>query len=334
MPAELAALCREHRVLVHEQGPYAARLAALCPEGWPTLVDYPLLHKFLNFGELARTGARQILFCDCDTVFFTDVALLFDRYGDADVVAREEVHSGRSIHGADRTFIDEPLLARLAAADGAAVIPPFNLGVVLFNHDVCASARAAAPLILDYAWRFIPSLAPPRPRRATAAVPRRPTGGSSTRWCSGSPSARCPASGPPTSFPATSRRTASSAVPTRTTPAGSCATTTRRTRSRIAAWLAGRPVASSSLTTPSRRQPWRRSRARPSGAAQRAARAKASSSGSAGGSARSRSAFPDRIFANASPHSIGGVSLFEAGVVADAGRSATSRRTRSWSGAP
>lgn len=154
MPAELAALCREHRVLVHEQGPYAARLAALCPEGWPTLVDYPLLHKFLNFGELARTGARQVLFCDCDTVFFTDVALLFDRYGDADVVAREEVHSGRSIHGADRTFIDEPLLARLAAADGAAVIPPFNLGVVLFNHDVSHRLAPLAPLILDYAWRF------------------------------------------------------------------------------------------------------------------------------------------------------------------------------------
>jgi subtilisin family serine protease len=59
------------------------------------------------------------------------------------------------------------------------------------------------------------------------------------------------------------------------------------------------------------------SKAKRSGA-KRAARAKASSSGSAGASARSRSDFPDRIFANASPHSIGGVSLFEAGVVADA----------------
>lgn len=35
-------------------------------------------------------------------------------------------------------------------------------------------------------------------------------------------------------------------------------------------------------------------------------------------SARSRSEFPDRIYALASPHSLGGVSMFEAGVVADA----------------
>jgi len=154
MNAELAALCRAHDVMVHDQGPYADRLAALCPDGWRTLVDYPLLHKFLNFHELARTGARQILFCDCDTVFFTDVAALFDHYGDADLVAREEVHSSRSIHGVDRTFIDEPLLARIAAADGAATVPPFNLGVVLLNHDVWNTLAPLDALILDYAWRF------------------------------------------------------------------------------------------------------------------------------------------------------------------------------------
>ncbi len=154
MGAELAALCREHDVLVHQQGPYAERLAALCPAGWPALAGYPLLHKFLNFRELARTGARQILFCDCDTVFFDDVERLFDRYGDADVVAREEVHSGRSIHGVDRTFIDEPLLARIAAADGAAVVPPFNLGVVLFNHGVWRELARLDALIVDSAWRL------------------------------------------------------------------------------------------------------------------------------------------------------------------------------------
>jgi len=152
--AELAALCREHGVLVHDQGPYAQRLAALCPAGWRSLVSYPLLHKFLNFHELARTGARQILFCDCDTVFFADVEALFDRYGDADLVAREEVHSSRSIHGVDRTFVDEPLLARIAAADGAAVVPPFNLGVVLFNHGAWHELAQLDALILDYAWRF------------------------------------------------------------------------------------------------------------------------------------------------------------------------------------
>ena len=160
MPAQLASLCREHDVMVHDQGPYALQLAALCPAGWPALVDYPLLHKFLNFRELAQTGARQILFCDCDTVFFSDVAALFDRYGDADVVAREEVHSGRSIHGVDRTFIDEPLLARIAAAEGAAVVPPFNLGVVLFNHGVWRALAPLDALVVDYAWRLVTGALP------------------------------------------------------------------------------------------------------------------------------------------------------------------------------
>ena len=154
MSAELLALCARHRVLVHDQGPYEERLAALCPAGWRSLVGYPLLHKFLNFRALARTGARQILFCDCDTVFFADVEGLFDRYGDADVVAREEVHSSRSVHGIDRTFIDEALLARIAAAAGAAVVPPFNLGVVLFNHGVWHELVQLEALIVDYAWRF------------------------------------------------------------------------------------------------------------------------------------------------------------------------------------
>jgi len=154
MPAELAALCGEHDVMVHQQGGYEERLAALCPAGWRALADYPLLHKFLNFRELSAVGAAQILFCDCDTVFFDDVAVLFDRYGDADVVAREEVHSSRSPHGVDRSFIDEPLLAQLAAAGGAAAIPPFNLGVVLFNHGVWRALAGIEPRFVDYAWRL------------------------------------------------------------------------------------------------------------------------------------------------------------------------------------
>ncbi|MDQ3742180.1 MAG: hypothetical protein M3389_14665 [Actinomycetota bacterium] len=154
MTPPLAALCREHDVMVHEQGPYEERLARLCPGGWQALAEYPLLHKFLNFAELAATGARQVLFLDCDTVFLGDVERLFDGYDGPDLVAREEVHSSRSIHGVDRTFIDEPLLARLAAADGAATIPPFNLGVVLFNHGIVRELAPIEPLTLDYAWRL------------------------------------------------------------------------------------------------------------------------------------------------------------------------------------
>jgi hypothetical protein len=151
---ELAAVCREHGLMVAEQGSYERRLAELCPEGWPALARYPVLHKFLNFRELATAGASEALFLDCDTIFFDDVERLFDRYAGADVAAREEVHTSRSRHGIDRDFIDEPLLARLAAAEGAVAIPPFNLGVVLFGRGVVATLAAYEPLFVDYAWRF------------------------------------------------------------------------------------------------------------------------------------------------------------------------------------
>ena len=155
LPAELAAICGEHDVMVHEQGPYERRLAALCPAGWQALAEYPLLHKFLNLRELAATGASQVLCCDCDTVFLRDVAELFDRYDGPDVVAREEVHSGRSAYGADRAFIDEPLLALLAAREGAVPVPPFNLGVVLLNNGAARRLAGLDALLLDYAWRLV-----------------------------------------------------------------------------------------------------------------------------------------------------------------------------------
>jgi hypothetical protein len=155
MAPELAAICGEHDVMVHDQGPYERRLAALCPTGWPALVRYPLLHKFLNLRELAATGAAQVLCCDCDTIFFDDVAALFDRYAGPDLVAREEVHSSRSAYGVDREFIDEPLLARLAASEGGAPVAPFNLGVVLLNNGVARRLAGLDALFVDYAWRLV-----------------------------------------------------------------------------------------------------------------------------------------------------------------------------------
>ena len=94
-----------------------------------------------------------MLCCDLDTIFFTDVEVLFDRYAGPDVVAREEVYSGRSIHGADRAFIDEPLLEHLAHHLGRAVVPPINLGVVLYNHGVVGRLAAIMSTFVDDAWR-------------------------------------------------------------------------------------------------------------------------------------------------------------------------------------
>jgi hypothetical protein len=151
---DLIDVCRAHHVAIHQQGPYEHRLAALCPAGWPALARYPLLHRFLNFGALAAAGVSQTLYLDCDTVFFDDVTVLMDRYAGAHVAGREEVHTSRSRHGVDRSFVDEPLLAELAASQGAAAIPPFNLGVVLFTGGVIGALAQLERLFVDYAWRF------------------------------------------------------------------------------------------------------------------------------------------------------------------------------------
>ena len=155
LPADVATTCRRFRVMVHHQGAYAERLAALCPAGAAALAAYPLLHKYLNFRELAASGVEQAMCCDLDTLFFGDVGVLFDRYGDADVVAREEVNCCRSHHGHDPSFIDEELLGRLAGAERRAPVPQFNLGFVLFNHFVVERLRELDRLFVDDAWRLV-----------------------------------------------------------------------------------------------------------------------------------------------------------------------------------
>jgi hypothetical protein len=152
---DVAAICGTYGVMVHQQGPYEQRLAALSPAGWRALACYPLLHKFLNFRQLSSAQPKQVLCCDCDTVFGGDVESLFECYGDADVVAREEVHSRRSAYGADDTFIDEPLLARLASHERSARIPPFNLGVVLLSNRAWHALAQLESTFVDYAWRFV-----------------------------------------------------------------------------------------------------------------------------------------------------------------------------------
>jgi hypothetical protein len=155
---EIAALCSRFSVMVADQGGYRDRLAALSPHGVDAMALYPVLHKNLNFAELAAAGVGQVLCCDLDTIFRTDVDVVFDRYAGPDVVAREEVYSGRSIHGADHAFIDELLLKRLADHLGRAVVPPFNLGVVLYNNGVVRRLAGIMSTFLDDVWRLMSGL--------------------------------------------------------------------------------------------------------------------------------------------------------------------------------
>jgi hypothetical protein len=154
LPRELAGIAARHDVMVHGQPPYEARLARLCPRGWPVLSRYPLLHKFLNFAEISAWGPSQVLFLDCDTVFLGDVGELFARYRDADCYAREEVSCRRSRVGYDRGYLDEEALAAIGRVEGVRVPAPFNLGVVLFNNGCWRRLADLEPVLVSYAWRF------------------------------------------------------------------------------------------------------------------------------------------------------------------------------------
>lgn len=159
LPPSIESICRTYRVMVHWQGSYEERLRATCPAGASALAHYPVLHKNLNFAELATTGVKQALVCDLDTIFFEDVDVLLDRYATADVVAREEVYSRRSIHGVDPTFIDEVVLAGTASAMGRAFVAPFNLGMVLYSRRAIVRLADSMRILVDDAWRLCCGLA-------------------------------------------------------------------------------------------------------------------------------------------------------------------------------
>ncbi len=151
--AELEVLAK-YGVALCDQGSYEERLAALFPKGWRVLQRNPCLHKFLNFAEISARCPQQVLFLDCDTLFFDDVEKLFDRYSAADCYAREEPSCRRSPLGYDVGYLDEEALARLAAREHTHLIPPFNLGIVLFNNRVWNEILQRERIFISYVWRL------------------------------------------------------------------------------------------------------------------------------------------------------------------------------------
>ena len=145
--------------MVHQQGSYEERLRVACASGAGALARYPVLHKQMNFAELSATGVDQVLCCDLDTIFLENVDLLFERYRMADVTAREEVFSRRSIHGVDPTFINEDLLAQMAMAMGRTFVAPFNLGMILYSRRAVDRLAGAMHTFVDDAWRVLCGLA-------------------------------------------------------------------------------------------------------------------------------------------------------------------------------
>ncbi|HEX6521955.1 MAG TPA: hypothetical protein VF070_18405 [Streptosporangiaceae bacterium] len=147
------AVAVEAGVRVVSMGEYPAALGDIPPHWRAALVSNPTLHKLLSLRGL--DGAGSLLYLDCDTYFFRDVAGLFARYDGRDFYAREEPLTLRSEQGRDWTYIDEDALAGLAAAEGLVTVPPYNTGVMLLG---AALARTLVGLLDDfvwYAWRLL-----------------------------------------------------------------------------------------------------------------------------------------------------------------------------------
>jgi hypothetical protein len=144
----------ECEVVVHHLGSYRDCLRELAGEEGAALSCIPTLNKLLPLGHFGAS-VSQVLFLDCDTFFFGDVASLFAKYQARHLYAREEPHSRRSAFlEYHPSHIDEHTLRRIAAEAGAAFVPPYNSGVVLLNHGLSAELWALRTEFLRFAWRL------------------------------------------------------------------------------------------------------------------------------------------------------------------------------------
>ena len=330
--AGLAAVCRAHGLMLHEQGPYEQRLAELCPAGWPALARYPLLHRFLNFRELAAARRAQALYSTATRSSSSDVERLFDRYARRGLAAREEVHTRAE------PARDGPRLRRRGAPragsrarEGAvpiAAVQPRRRAVQPRRRRARSPPRGAVRR-LRVALRAVDGAAPGRRRvRRLRRVPRRGRGarrcsdpdasrarcrirprtaGSSTRSRCGSRSATCPDCTWPTSTAADVAENGEFSASEPRRPDWVVCHYYSQNTGRIDAWLRRRRAERGLSPKEAAWQP----RSRPQEQAQ-PHRAKKPERRAA------RPTFPDRIFGIASPRSIGGVSMFEPGVLADA----------------
>jgi hypothetical protein len=148
-----------HAVNVHQMGSYVDAIKRIRPRAFRTLASYPVLHKWLNLSELGRLAPSQILQADCDTFFFDDVGLLFERYSERQFYAREEPSSKASHYGYDPAYLNEDALFTLARQEGAAEINPYNIGVCLLNHGLWTEIAKRSDTFLSYAFRFAASIA-------------------------------------------------------------------------------------------------------------------------------------------------------------------------------
>lgn len=152
-PAMLREAHRQ-RVEVFELGDYVQYLDRLFVHG-SLLARYPTFHKFLVLTHSPARAANQILYLDCDTFFFDDVAKLFNRYESFDWCAREEPTSRASHSACDPSHLDERSFESQARAAGLHYVYPCNTGFCLMNRATWERLDALRTVYLELAWRLL-----------------------------------------------------------------------------------------------------------------------------------------------------------------------------------
>jgi hypothetical protein len=144
-----------YEVTVHYLGSYSDCLRAIGGEAGAALSGYiPTLNKLLPLAYVPA-DVSQVLFLDCDTLFYGDVASLFLNYGDHQWYAREEPYSRRSpFLRYNPEIVDEDALYRIASATAAAPIPPYNTGIFMLNHGLWSELASLRKEFVSYAWRL------------------------------------------------------------------------------------------------------------------------------------------------------------------------------------
>jgi hypothetical protein len=142
-------------VCIVQGGNYRDCFVGMPPAAVSALMRFPTLHRFLSLKACPSVGLSQILFLDCDTFFFGDVAALFDRYRECHFYAREEPNSRRSRYGYDPLYLDEDMLFGVARDEGCLSIPPYNAGVCMFNHGIWQAIAALSADMMTYNWRLL-----------------------------------------------------------------------------------------------------------------------------------------------------------------------------------
>jgi hypothetical protein len=149
-PSAVSAL-RLQQASVVEVGDFARALRSQSPY-IGLLGEHLCLPKYLSLPHV--TGAlSQVLYLDCDTYWFDDVAKLFDRYAQHDCYAREEPYSPASPYY-DPDYVDAAALERLASLEGVRDLLTCNAGVLLMNHGLHRRLATALDLYFLYVARF------------------------------------------------------------------------------------------------------------------------------------------------------------------------------------